>query len=134
VWTGHRIITDNPQTSGEIMHVIEELWQEQPEIFSSLHAIDQDPEWQPTAQAEADFAARGLLTDLDPEIRQLLAAKAQDLGRVHVELVYEVRGWVVDGQPAVSISIASRLLSKEDVKAYAGRLVNGETSPTKICG
>jgi Piwi domain len=127
VWTGHRIITDNSRRSVEMERVIEALWQEQPDIFSSLHAIVEDPEWQPTAQAQADFVARGLLMDLGLEIRPLLAAKAQDLGRVRVELVHEVRGWVVDGQAAVSISIASRLLSKEDVKAYAARLTNGDS-------
>jgi hypothetical protein len=127
VWTGHRIITDNPRTSVEVERVIEALWQEQPDIFSNLQAIVQDPEWQPTAQAQADFVARGLLMGLEPEIRQGLAARAQDLGRVRVELAHEVRGWVVDGQPAVSLSITSRLLSKEDVKAYAARLTTGET-------
>src|SRR5262245_60807874 len=69
VWTGHRIITDTSRTSVEMERVIEALWQEQPDIFSSLHAIVEDPEWQPTAQAQADFVARGLLTDLDLEIR-----------------------------------------------------------------
>jgi hypothetical protein len=109
VWTSRRVVTDSPQDATAMMCVVEDFWREQADVFGALQEVVEDPHWQPTAQAQADFVARGLLADLEIEIRGLLVPKAQDLGNVRVELVHELRGWVVTGQPAVSISVSSRL-------------------------
>ena len=106
VWTIYRIVTDTPQNSAEIKKVVEDLWNEQPDVFKDLRSVNQDPDWQPKPQAHADLVARGLLADVDAEIRRIPAGKAQDLGNARVERVYETQGWVVQGQPAVSISIS----------------------------
>jgi len=118
VWTGNRLLTDNPQDSAEIMKVVEELWHEQGDIFRSLHEVKQDSACQPTPQMVADFVARGLFADIDGQLRQLLSSKVQDLGSARIERAYETRGWVINGKPAVSISVSSHVIHKQDLKTY----------------
>jgi hypothetical protein len=118
VWTAYRVLADNPQDVTEIMKVVEELWREQGDIFRGLHEVKQDFACQPTPQMVADFVARGLFTDIDGQIRQLLSSKVQDLGNARVERIYETRGWVIDGKSAVSISVSSHVIHKQDLKTY----------------
>lgn len=121
-WAGGRIIGDSHLADSEIMKVVETLWSEQPNIFRGLRSVTEDNSWQITPQAIADYTARGLLSDIEAKIRNILQAKKQDLGRAVVERVYEIRGWDVRGTPAVSISISSRLVLKEELKSYSARV------------
>lgn len=126
VWTSNRLLTDAPHSQEEITKVVEELWAEQPDVFKDLQGVTQDPSWRLISQAQAEFVARGLFADVDTEVRRILAEKAQDLGNARVERVYETRGWVVQGQPAMSISIFSHLLHKRDLKAFATQISKPE--------
>jgi len=118
-WAGWHIVTDFPQSDEAVMKVVEALWAEQPDIFRSLRRVYQARNWTPSAQTQADFVARGLLADEERKIRQILDTQKQDLGSAYLERVYEVRGWDVQGKPAVSVSISSRLVFKQDVATYA---------------
>lgn len=125
-WAGGRIVTDNPREQSEIMNVVRTLWSEMPEIFRGLHSVNQVDNWQPSADTIAEFVVRGLLSDKYPQIRQLLDQKRRDLGNAHIERVYDLRGWVVEGQPAVSIAISSNIIFKEDCRTYAKRVKEDE--------
>jgi len=118
VWTGGKLLTDAPQDITELMKVVEELWHEQPDVFRSLYEVNQDSATQPTPQMVADFVARGLFTDIDGQIRKLLSSKVHDLGNARIERAYETRGWVIEGKPAVSISVSSHVVPKQDLKTY----------------
>lgn len=124
VWTNHRIVTDAPQSQAETMKLVKKLWQEQPDVFKDLREINPDPDWRLTPKAQANFVVRGLLADVDAKIRRVLARKAQNLGNTRVERVYKTRGWVVQGQPAMSISISSHMAHKQDLKAYAASRIS----------
>lgn len=115
VWTSNHLLTDSPNS--EIMSVVQELWREQPDIFKHLQGVQPD-NWKPSPQAQADFVARGLVADLHKSIQSVLAQNTEDIGNARVERVYSARGWIVDGNPAISISIASRLIYKQDLKTY----------------
>ncbi len=119
LWSERRIVTDSPQSDEALRPIISALWNEQPEIFQGLFAVQQDAAWRPTAQVQADFVARALFRDLQPEVNQVLATLSPDLGRIRIQRACEVRGWVVREQPAISISVISRLLAKQDLKTYA---------------
>ena len=115
VWTSNHLLTDSPNS--EIINVVQELWKEQPDIFKHLQGV-QPANWKPSPQAQADFVARGLVAELHKGIQSVLAENAEDIGNARVERVYTIRGWVVDSNPAISISIASRLIYKQDLKTY----------------
>lgn len=118
-WTEKRMVTDSPQPDEALKTAVADLWKEQPTTFQGLLAVQPDAMWRPTAQVQADFVARALFRDLQSEVNQVLAPLSQDLGRVRVHRTCDVRGWVVREQPAISISVLSRLLAKQDLKAYA---------------
>jgi len=124
------VLTDVNVSPSEIASCLESLWKEHKDTFNNLRAVEADGGWVASAQAKADFASRGLVADADKEIRALLLPKRQSLGDAEVERVYEARGWVVDGAPAVSVSVFSRLVYKLDVKEYAKRL----KVPEELCG
>ncbi len=128
-WAGGLIVTDTPQEINEIMKVVNTLWSEQAETFKGLRTVTAVSNWQPDARTISEFVARGLLSDVEKKVQQVLAKNKQDLGNAVVERVHEVRGWVVDGAPAVSISISSRLVLKQDLKTYAARV-----KPEQIIG
>lgn len=121
VWTYGRLATDAPVEAAQIMKVIEDLWEQQPDAFKGLRGVVLDPGWKSTSQVEADFVARGLLADLDGDVRAILAKKARNLGTAQVRRDYESRGWVIQGQPALSLSIYSHLIHNEDLSEYAAR-------------
>ncbi|MGQ9889181.1 MAG: Piwi domain-containing protein [Aggregatilineales bacterium] len=118
-WADGFIVTDAPQETDAIMQVVNTLWSEQGETFKNLRGVNAIPEWKPDERAIADFVARGLLSDKEKDIQDVLLKKEQDLGRAVVERVHDLRGWVVDNAPAVSVSISSRLVLRQDLKEYA---------------
>jgi argonaute-like protein len=123
MWSRPWIVTDTPQPDEAITSIVETLWQEQPMIFQGLHSVRRDSPWQPIVQVQADFVARGLWIDMKPSIMQLLATWSHPLGSsIRVHRSCEVRGWVVQEQPAISVSIDSRLIATRDVQSYAKQL------------
>ena len=121
-WAGGLVVTDFPQEVSEIMKVVTTLWSEQPETFKGLRTVSAIQNWKPDARGISEFVARGLLFDVEKNVQQVLSKNKQDLGNAVVERVHEVRGWVVDGVPAISVSITSRLVLKQDLKTYAARV------------
>lgn len=119
VWTANRLVSDlPPKEEAEFKMVLANLWNEQVAIFKSLQKVKPDEYWQPSPQALADFVARGLLADLDSDIRHLLTQDSLRLGKARLERVHEIRGWVVAGEPALSISVASRVVYLQDLNGY----------------
>ncbi len=106
--------------------LVRALKRAQPEIFKALLQVTHDATWRPTAQARADFVARALFADLHSHMTQVLAALVQDLGQARAERTYTVSGWVVDGEPAVSLSITSRLVAKQPFVAFARQARGGD--------
>lgn len=118
IWTYPWIITDAPQSEEAIMAEIEKLWQEHPTLFQGLLSLKRVSIWQPTAQVQADFAAKALWTEVKPAITQKLQEWSTDLPTIRISRTCSVRGWVVQGEPALSISVDSRILAKQDVQEY----------------
>ena len=130
VWTGGRITTDCPREGTSIMNVVETLWTEQPEIFRGLQNVYIDANWRPNALVQADFVARGLVPDYHSQIQNQLSARDRSIGNARVERVYRTRGWVVNGEPALSLSIFSRLLYTHDLSTYSRQV----SRPTDLIG
>lgn len=118
VWTSGHILTDVLQTQNSIDEFLENLWKIEPETYKNLIAIRQDESWNISAQAKADFVARGLFEDLRPQIQQMLNRQSVRLDKVQIERIYETRGWVIGDQPSISISVSSRLVYRDDLWSY----------------
>lgn len=130
VWSSGRVVTDQPRSGDEIKELISLLWKEDPITYQSLIALRLEQNNHLPPQVYADFVARGLLEDLRPAMQQALQADTRSLDKARIERVYDVRGWVVDGAPAVSLSISSRMIYKDDLRTYAATL----TDPDELVG
>jgi len=128
-WAGFHVVTDNLQDNASVMKTVEELWREQPDTFKGLRTTIYNEAWQASAIAQAEFVARALLSDTYKSITQMLAEKSQALDNATVERIHEVRPWEVNGAPAISVSITSRIVLKEDLRAYVAR-----TSASQLVG
>ncbi len=117
-WTSPWIVTDTTQSESALIRLIEQAWREDPETFRGFVALQSLPVWQPTAQVYADFAARCLWPELRSASTRLLNQWGYPLGMVQISRSCEVRGWVVQGEPAISISLDSRLMMKQNVQTY----------------
>ena len=118
-WANRRLVTDTPQEESKITPIIQRLWSEQPDIFRGLRGIALEPDKRISAQGIAEFVVRGLLAEKYPQLRKELDRRRQDLGKAYVDRMHDARPWVIAGQPAISISISSRMVHKQDCREYA---------------
>lgn len=131
VWTQNALVTNHHAAKSVINDAVRDIRAAESETFADLKSLTLIRGWKPDAQAQADFAASGLFTDLNPDIAPVLAALKYTLdGKATVERECDARGWVVAGQPALSIAVESYLLFKQDLRAYAERL----TDPRDLIG
>ncbi|MEM5811104.1 MAG: Piwi domain-containing protein [Candidatus Aenigmatarchaeota archaeon] len=120
LWTSSHVVTDSFIDNNTIKTFIEQLWKELPDIFSDLRGISFEEQWEPPPQAYADYVARSLVK----WIRESLKDDSVSLGNAKIERQSEIRGWVIHGKPAISISIFSRLVYNQDLAAYIKSLSN----------
>lgn len=126
VWSEKHILADQPQSEAIIQGVIEKLWQEKPNPFSQLLRVTQDVTWPITAQAQADFVARGIIPERMSTLQKILDRHARKLGPVQIIREIAIRGWIVAGQPALSLTLTSRIVATQDLRTYAKQLANPE--------
>lgn len=121
VWSGRRVVTDSLASQDRVMGVLENLWKTEPTAFGDIRGVRFDPSWRPTPKSIADFVAFGLASDFEHDLRGTLPPKI-DLGPIYAERVFELHGWDVADRPAVSLSVRSRLVHKQDLKAFLSTL------------
>jgi hypothetical protein len=130
VWTDDVIVTDTPQSPEAIEEAIRDIRIKESEAFKDLTGIGLIDAWSPTPRAQADFVAWGLFFDIGGEIQEALQPAIDLDGKATVERQFNVRGWVVDNKPTVSISIESQVIFRDDLKTYMSRL----SSPGDVVG
>lgn len=111
LWADGHILTDSPRSAVELAITLDLLKQEQPAVYAAVTGLEEVAVASPAAQAE--FVLRARLKPLDDAVRAALdqAGKAEKpLRGTHIEREHRMQPWVVRGAPAVSLSIASRLL------------------------
>ncbi|MBB1125611.1 Piwi domain-containing protein [Thiospirillum jenense] len=125
VWDddGQVLIADIALEQAEIDAFIKELWQLPIDSFkAALEAMTLAPHLQPSQQGIADFVAHSFLNDIAPHVTKALDQFKRKRENYDVILKADYAGWVVHGQPAISISVSSELQYKHDVKRHAATL------------
>lgn len=126
VWSDGLLVSDVECDAVALQELLRELWESESELFGSTTAI-YPVQAAITAKMKADFVAQGVFKSLYSKARQALERFNETVGdKVVVRRVHEVRGWVVDGQPAVSISVESSIEMIELFADYVRRLSHPE--------
>lgn len=126
VWAGGRILTDQTPNPVKLVMALDDLKGH----YRDVEALEEDFGWQPTADHLADFVARGPLTRLEDTLIEALAKTAFGIKNTRTQREYRIRTWTVDNQPALSITVVSRLLYEPDLQAYVTTL----EKPTDMIG
>lgn len=119
-WADDRVLTDTERSPVELMITLDIAKGEKPETFAAVSGIDLDTGWQPSAQIQADYALRTPLKAMEAQMAEALSKLETRIGNARVEREHKLRAWSVDNQPAVSISIASRLIYNRTLQQFAG--------------
>src|SRR5579859_5405549 len=130
VWTDEVIVTDGSQDRVAIEQALQTIRSNEKDVFKDLVGVKLLENWQPSPIAIAEFVAYGLFSDLSSTIQAALLPIIDLDGRATVEREAEIRGWVVKGKPAISISIESRVIFRDDLKSYFRQL----QSPDELLG
>ncbi|GAB5490706.1 MAG: hypothetical protein Phog2KO_09210 [Phototrophicaceae bacterium] len=117
VWVGHHIITDNPPSPMQLDITLDILRKEFPALFGSIMAIQEHVNWQPTIEDAAKFMTKACIKKYDSTIREVLRSHGTRVKNAYVMRDYHLQGWEVDGQPALSFTIQSRLLYLQNAQA-----------------
>lgn len=118
LWADDRLITDDERSTVELMITADLLRESVPAIFAPLMDIQLDLGWQQTPGITAQFVIRSRLRELP--LQAALDNLETRILNARTEREPKLRAWTVSEHPAVSISIASRLLYYQNVQQFAG--------------
>ena len=110
VWIDERIITDNAPSPVQLDITLDILRKEFPLIFDQIEAIQEESNWQATINDASKFMAEVCCHDYDDTMRDVLRKNGTRIKNGYIMRDYRLRGWEVDGQPALSYTIKSRVL------------------------
>jgi hypothetical protein len=123
VWAGERLLTDTPPNPVELLMAFDQLRESQPKIFGALDGIEEDYAWQPTPQKLAEIVARAPAAELEGEVRAALTqAAGGKLTNARIERGAHIQSWNVAQNPALSLSVTTRIVLDFDLATYAQTL------------
>jgi hypothetical protein len=100
-----------------VREVLSGLWKSQGDLFGDIREVRLNQSWKPSARTYSDIVAIGLVNDYRQELEGRLPPRI-DLGSIWAEREFDARAWVVEELPAVSLSVSSRLVHKQDLSAF----------------
>ena len=126
VWSNHKLISSTQKSEVEFREMLSMLRKNEPDTFGNLHKVIPMEDWQPSAEEIAGYVAKGSLSNRSSQIRQILRKYRVDLDKAYVERDYKIKGWSIQGEPAISISISSSIIYKQDLVKYAQMIDNSD--------
>lgn len=124
IWNGQEIITDNAPSPVQIDISLDVLREEYPAIFRHLDSISENTAWFPSVEEAANFVGGYSFRSFDDEIRQILRKHGTRIPNGYVMRDYLLNGWEVDGQPALSFTLKSRVLYFQNVRAMLAQTID----------
>ena len=121
VWSNPWLLTDVESSAAEIENAMRKLWEQDAEAFGAVTAIQEDKSASVGPFHKATFVARGLWdsrgvgTYCGSELDKL----QQTFGAVRLTRQLSIRPWEVNRNPAVSLSVNSRLELLDDAWVVA---------------
>lgn len=122
-WAEGQLVSTVQASQDTLTAQLETLWQNHPDSFQNLHAIEVAAA-PPSLQGVAELVAGSMLDAWRPAIQQVLADFAVDLGKARLKRFHEASAWVVQGQPAVALSVSSQIELKQSLSAFGNSQPN----------
>jgi len=122
IWTEGLLVTDAVLKEHQIAEFLHTIWTDPSARFKDVNALYPENEWNAAAETVGEFVSFGLCSDLERVLNSLLAKRRRNLQNAIVERTYDLSGWNVAGQPALSISVSSQIISTTSFTDFALRI------------
>lgn len=129
-WQRGQLIADQQADPASLLLALDAARAESPDQFGAIALIEQDQGWSADPQTIADYVLRWPLAQLEADLQKALAATTFAIKDILVERQYQARPWVVADQPALSLTVTSRLLYESPLETYLTHL----DKPTDLVG
>lgn len=121
LWANSSIITDNTLINPmEVVLVGHALKNDYPDFFRPLDAIQPQTTTDLSASEIALFVYRTALKQINDELQAEVEQFNDKIRHAQTKREVKLQSWDVNGQPAVSISIASRLIYDKTLQTFIG--------------
>src|SRR4051812_20766429 len=84
VMSGGRLITDAAPNPVKLMMALETARSEAPRVFGHVENLEEDFQWQPTAEDIADYVVRGPVAQVEDTILEALSRTVYSINRARV--------------------------------------------------
>lgn len=124
VWSkeNRRLLTDaDTVTNAQLDALLDACWEKQDDRYRNLRGLSVDADFSVNAQAQADFMAGGIWKALKWDVQDALAPFETYVKPVHVERRCLCNPVVVDGQPALQLSLTSDMTHDNTLREYLDR-------------
>ena len=124
VWSkeNRRLITDaETVTADQLDALLNSCWEKDDERYRNLRGLSVDTNFSVNAQAQADFMAEGLWHSVKWDVQDALDPFATYVEPVHVERRCLCKPVVVDGHPALQLSLTSNMTHDDTLREYLDR-------------
>jgi hypothetical protein len=115
LWSQGHLVTGVDYQFDDIKEALAQLKNDHPEPYAALNDITPAPT---SPQIQADTMLRTVWRTVHEPMRNAL--REDRIGNATVEREHRLQPWVINGEPAVSVSIASRLIYDKSIAAYVG--------------
>jgi hypothetical protein len=122
LWLHGRMVTDVQPNPVKLLMALDTIKAAAPKVFGALELLEEDMRWQASHEALAEFVIRGPLEALEPAIQEALDKTNFPLKNVRVERECKAVAWVIGDEPAISLSIITRLIYTKSIQEYAATL------------
>jgi len=112
------IITNEPVAPIQMEIAVEQLRADVPQLYGNLLEIDEVMNWQPSPMNIARYIFWSRIIPIEEDLRLALGKMSVAVERGRIEHEYRLRNWVVNEQPALSLTIQSQLLYELNLQQY----------------
>jgi hypothetical protein len=113
------LVGDQLYTVEQLKQLCRDLWSAPNGVFGGLRTIQLDEQWQAGPGEQADYVALGLADELAEELKQALQPFHEELPpALEIWRLYHLRGWLVQGEPAISLSVSSQPVLKQNLRSF----------------
>lgn len=140
IWAENRLVTDKNLTQSQVKDLLASIWGDSSARFKDVNSLQPDLSWEPLPETVAEFVAFGLCSDLERSLTHQMSKHRRTLRNAVVNRIYDLHGWNVNGQAALSISVSSQIISTKPFGDFAasvpqedlrGMMVKDKTSTLK---
>ncbi|RAQ98378.1 Piwi domain-containing protein [Thermogemmatispora tikiterensis] len=117
--SSRHLVSDQLCTAEQLKQLCRDLWSTPSGVFGGLRTIQLEEQWQAGPGEQADYVALGLADELAEELKQALQPFHEELPpALQIWRIYHLRGWLVQGEPAISLSVSSQPVLKQDLWSF----------------